>query len=190
MIGLYIMTQTKFVKVPPWPKKTLGQSISFVDKLGFNAINFSLADFRPVKDGFSIHENPITFFNHFELRSTPGCYLQIKAFKNFGQEVDISSSLGHNILFKDRKVYPIKFLIKHYPLRSTSSAQKKIFYDRKPRYLEILRKKGAHTQYDNFTLNQSFIYSPTTLKPYNNHDFAYEHYLVEFLTSVGIKEYV
>lgn len=176
------------IRMSPWIGKTLGEAISFVDGLGFNAINFTLLDFRPTKEGFSKEDNPLEFFQHFELRDTPGCFLQIKAFKNFGQPIDLSSQLGHEVLFENRKVFPIKFLLKHYPLRSTTSARKKIFKDRRPRYLKSLRDQGAHVQYDKYTPEQKFIWNPEELNIYREDKTAYEKHLVKFLTGVGIKE--
>jgi len=175
------------IRMSPWIDKTLGESISFVDSLGFNAVNFTLADFRPIKEGFSKDDDPIKFFQYFELRDTPGCFLQMKAYKNFGQKVDISTTFGHDILFEERKVFPIKFLLKHYPLRSTKSARKKIFVDRKPRYLKSSREKGAHVHYDKYQPEQTFIWDSKDLNLYKNNKYAYEKYIVQFLTGVGIK---
>jgi hypothetical protein len=176
------------IRIGPWRGISLGNSIRIVDKLGFNAINFTLLDFRPTKSNYTSDTNLQEFFKYFEMRDTPSAFLQVKAWKNFGQEVDIKSNLGHDVIFHDKKVFPIKFLLKHYPLRSEKSAKTKIFKNRMPRYISEMRTKGIHRQYDKFSTKDKFLWSTQELNFFESDEIAFEKYMLEFLTGIGIKK--
>lgn len=169
-----------------WRDKSLIQGISFADHYGYSAIDFTVIDFRPVKDGFSSKDNPNDFFHNFEFTGIPGYFQQIKCWKRLDNvDVDLASSGGHNASFEGQKVFPLKFLSKHYPLRSTAQANKKIFKERKNDFDKNERKKGWHIQYDNYTSEQPFIWDKKYLDIFTFGHF-YNEYIVERLSGMGV----
>jgi len=132
----------------PWPNKTFLQALRLVDGLGYNCINFELFNFRPIVGSYNGINNPQDFFKYWE----PDYYSepQVKCWKNNGQKIDLVSSGGHIAQFEGQKVFPIKFVMKHYPIRSSKHGSKKIFSDRLPRYDKEERSMHWHTQYDKY----------------------------------------
>lgn len=180
----YIHNDSDEIRCSPWKNVSLKSAISYADQLGFNAIDYTVIDFRPTKDGFDNTKNPESFFTHFEFGKRPGHFVQIKTWKNTGQKVDLHSSGGHQATFENRKIFPLKFLLKHYPLRSTKQAKIKIFSYRLPRISLADKKKGWHTQYNNYDIESKYIWNKNELLPYSS--TFYNEYLVERLTGLGI----
>lgn len=181
----YIHYDADELRISPWPEVSLVEAVSFVDSLGYNALDFTILDFRPIKDGFDGSQKIESFIEYFEFGRRPGHFQQIKAWKNTGQEVDISSTGGHEAVFAGRKIYPLKFITKHYPLRSNAQARRKIFEERLPRISPQEKKKGWHIQYNKFSQKDDFIWPKTKLIKFDNH--ARQKYLIEMLTGVGIE---
>ncbi|MDU2063361.1 MAG: glycosyltransferase family 2 protein [Sporomusaceae bacterium] len=175
------------IRESPWKGVTLGAAIAFIDELGFNAIDFTVLDFRPVapqSDRPGGMQNNLLFF---EFGKRPGHFAQVKAWKNqSGVAVNLAASGGHIAEFADQKVYPIKFLLRHYPLRSPEQARKKIFADRKGRFLPAEKEgKGWHIQYDQFTPEDSFIWDRNSLICWNRNLLDNE-YFVERISGIGV----
>ena len=151
----------------PWPEMTLKEGIWVADKMGFSAIDFELLNFRPVNNSFVPGTDVRTALTMYE-----GCEdfnaKQIKAWKKPACRVDIVNSGGHDISFEGRKVFPVKFILRHYPIRSQEHGIRKVFEERKKRFHEEERKIGWHVQYDSVTSHQyNFIHDPATLTPYD-----------------------
>jgi hypothetical protein len=49
----------------------LKEGLSRVDSLGYNSVNFTVLDFRPVQQGFGKGKNPEAFFKYFEFGIQP-----------------------------------------------------------------------------------------------------------------------
>lgn len=133
----------------PWRDMKLREALSFVDSLGYNAINFDLIDF--CLD--SMEKRTDTDIRSVMTRYKPGQHfnhLQVKGWKRQAKTVDLHSKGGHHVLFEKQRIFPLPFLLRHYPLRSIQQAQKKIFSDRKGRFLEKETKRGWHTQYNEY----------------------------------------
>ena len=137
------------IRCSPWHGVRLVDAIAAADALGYDAIDFTVADFRflrsPVQ-GTAAYEQGLTFF---EFGCRPGHFSQIKAWKNRCR-VNLTDSGGHAADFPGRRIYPLKFLTKHYPLRSFEQAQRKVFRDRIPRTRREQASHGWHAQYDAF----------------------------------------
>lgn len=146
----YIHTDVDEIRVGCF-SNSLYDDICFVDSLGFNALDFTVLDFRPVNNNFKKGDNLKESFKYFELGRRFGHFLQIKGWKYInGKRYDLASSGGHNIEFDGKKVFPYKFLLKHYPLRSLEHMRRKIFKERLPRMEEGKKKYGWHTHYDKY----------------------------------------
>ena len=133
----------------PWFETTLYEGVRKVDRLGYNTINFELLNFRPINNTFiegedvrkylTLYESP----QYFDLK-------QVKAWKNTGVKVDLISSGGHKVRFNGVRLFPLNFILRHYPIRSEQHGYKKIFKDRVPRFNKEEKDMTWHMQYDSF----------------------------------------
>lgn len=172
-------------RVSPWKDVTLQEALTFVSSCGYSAIDFTIAEFRPTKDGYKGKEHPDAFFYNFEFTPIEGYFLQIKGWKYNGR-VQLASSGGHSAEFPERKVFPFKFTSKHYPLRSVAQAKRKIFKDRLSRFTEEEKKRGWHVQYNSFNKDDEFLWEERHLQKFTP-DYFYNEYIVELISGIGIR---
>lgn len=152
---------------PPWPGMKLSDAIRWVDGIGYNCIDFRVLNFPPLGNGFQPGADPGRHFTHWE---DPVIYdtLQRKAWKAQKTPVSLAASGGHEARFPERRVFPIRFLLRHYPIRSQEHGQRKVFDERKNRFVEKERAKGWHVQYDSIAdESHSFLGDPSQLHPYD-----------------------
>jgi hypothetical protein len=149
----------------PWSYLSLKDAIRRVDALGFNAIDFAGLDFWPVHDRFRAGDDVRAEFTHYA-ELAPYDRLQIRCWKKTA-ELDLASSGGHDAQFPDRKVFPVRFILRHYPIRGQTHGERKIFRERRDRFIERERDRGWHVQYDNVQEGASFIRDPATLTSYD-----------------------
>jgi len=173
------------IRTTPWPNINLHDGICKVDHMGFNAIDHTAITFHPVDNLFISASNFEDHFKYYEFGKRPGHFTQIKAWKNMGIPVDLMQSGGHQVCFEGRCIFPYKFLLKHYPIRSQAHGEKKIFQDRQPRWHPHERQMGWHTQYDLLKPGCSFLRDPNELNYFEENEFNNE-YLVERLSGIGI----
>ena len=160
------------IRTSPWPGLSLKDAILKVDREGFNSIDHTVAIFYPVDNDFTAGANFEAYFKYFEFTDRPGQFVEINAWKNLGRRVSLSKSGGHEIRFKGRRTYPFRFLLKHYPVRSQAHGEKKIFRERKPRWLPQERASGWHTHYDHINEGHSFLRRPGDLRLFNESEFG------------------
>jgi len=173
------------IRESPWQGVKLKDAIFYVDMCGFNSIDHTVVEFYPVDNNFPMGEDFEKYFRFFEFGKRPRHFLQIKTWKNLGKKISLADSGGHEVFFEGRIVYPFKFLLKHYPIRSQYHGEKKIFKERKPRYNPNERVKGWHTHYDYIKEGYSFIKKSKELKYFDDLKF-YKEYLVERISGIGI----
>lgn len=177
------------IRETPWQQANLRQAISHADALGYNAIDFTVLDFRPVEPDAVKREGDCRMrLPFFEFGKRPGHFLQIKAWKNQAQlDVELGASGGHEAAFAGRKTFPLKFISRHYPIRSQEHGRKKIFQERKARFLPAEKEgKGWHIQYDHIQPDDKLLWDRSQLITWNRHVFDCE-YLVERLSGIGIR---
>jgi len=136
----------------PFPGTSLAEGIEIVDSLGFNAINFELYNFRPTDNSFKSGEDVRNYLKYLEY----GQWFdrnQIKAWKKQIQQVDLTSSGGHIVKFPASKIFPVPFILRHYPIRSQAQGEKKVYKDRLPRFSKEEKAIGWHVQYDSIDKN-------------------------------------
>jgi hypothetical protein len=175
------------IRESPWPGISLRDAIYRVDRDGYNAIDFTVLNFVPVDNNYQPGTNLENNFKYFEFGTLPSYFVQLKGWKKNTFRVNIHESGGHSAEFSDRKVYPYKFLLRHYPIRSQFHGEKKIFEERKPRYDPLLRAGGWHTQYDNNTLGSTLLKDPEGLVEFDSN--FHSIYLIERLSGIGIVRY-
>lgn len=158
-----INTDADELREGPWTDMSLRETFGLVDALGYSAVNFKVLNFRPVDDSFSAGDDLRERFAYFE----PGEWvnaLQIRAWKHTGAEIDITSSGGHNAAFADQRVFPVPFLLRHYPIRNSAHGRRKILKERMPRYTRQERDIGWHNHYDAMVEDQhAFIWDRSQL---------------------------
>lgn len=150
----------------PWSGQTLREGIQRVDAAGYNAIDFQVLNFSPTTadpvDAEDIRDRL--------LFCEPGGAFdrqQIKCWKKTGQPVVLTESGGHSAEFLDRRICPIRFLLRHYPIRSQAHGERKVFQERLPRFAPLERARGWHVQYNDLVEGASFVRDPTSLRRYD-----------------------
>ena len=175
----YIHYDADEIRMSPFPDTTLADFINFVDTLGYNAIDTTVLNFRMTDK----QDNIFGKNTYFELGRRPTFFMQTKTWKKC-QDIDLATTGGHLAQFENQKVYPIKILNKHYPLRNIEQAEKKVFQDRLPRFEKEKKEKGWHGHYDKIAETKDFIYKKENLHKFD--DNALEHYTLELISGIGI----
>ncbi|BBI34037.1 glycosyltransferase family A protein [Cohnella abietis] len=180
----YIHHDADEIRQSPWPDKNLNEAITYVDQMGYNAINHTLIEFFPTDNGYSQLVDYEDYFRYFEYGKLESDFIQIKAWKRTAEQVNLSDFGGHQAVFQGRRICPYKFTSKHYPYRSQQHAEKKIFRDRKSRYAPEELAQGFHTHYDNYNQGHLFIRDPAELIEFHNRSYHTVN-LVERLSGIG-----
>lgn len=168
------------IRDSPWPEINLKEGIFHVDRMGFNAIDHTELTFRPIDNQFIPGTDFSEYFKCCRITPPSWDYFQVKAWKNTGRPFSFHQSAGHQVTFEGRRVYPYKFLLRHYPIRSQSHGEKKIFTHRKPRYNPEEKSRGWHVHYDSYQQGCSFIHRPEELEFFGKE--FYTKFLVERLS--------
>lgn len=150
----------------PWPHLTLAQALDAVGRLGYNAVDALVLNFPPTNDGFHAGRPVSDAFSHYEA-APPFDAVQIKCWRRQPALVDLRSSGGHDVRFPDRRVCPIRFLLRHYPIRGQAHGERKVFGERRARFSAEERALGWHRQYDAWRKGDSFLRDPGTLVRYD-----------------------
>ena len=171
------------ILVSPWPGISYRDGLYLVDQAGFNCVDHTIVEFQPVDDGFETGMDHEAYFRHFDLKhlSHPR---QRKAWKNCGQPISTIPSAGHDVVFDGRRIYPFKFLLKHYSFRSQRQAEKKVFRERKARWNPKERARGWHIHYDSMEEGHQFVQSASDTAVFDEDSFN-KTYIVERLSGVG-----
>src|SRR6185503_8331462 len=99
-----------------WTGVPLLDGIRPVDALGYNAIDFASPDLWPIDDRFqpgSDLRDALTLHSEREWYDR----LQIRCWKK-APDVDLAATGGHEAQFEGRRVFPVRFISRHYPIRS------------------------------------------------------------------------
>jgi hypothetical protein len=166
----------------PWPGVTLRDALWHVSEEGYNCIDHVTLTFWPTDDAFVAGDDPERHFRHFEFSTHPGHFHQRRAWQQGAGRVALARSAGHDVDFPGRRVYPYKFLLKHYPVRTRAQALRKLC-ERRARWNDAERAKGWHRQYDD-TDAAEVVRDPAQLLRF---DAAFHRrYLLERLSGVGV----
>jgi glycosyltransferase involved in cell wall biosynthesis len=175
------------LRYSPWPGITLGQGISFIHSLGYSALDFTVIDFHYTQNQEYTGNQPVEkALTHFEFGRSHWHFSQVKAWKNQRVPVGLSQTGGHEVNFPGRKIFPLKFLLKHFSLRSRIQAETKVFKNRLPRFEREQKLYNWHAQYRGTTVDQLRAgWDACQLIPWSDPVF-YSEYLVERLSGLGL----
>jgi len=164
----YLFVNADEFRETPWPDTTLRDGLARVDELGYNAVNFALFNFRPTDESFVPGTDPRVALTGYEVGALYDT-LQIKAWRRpTGGTADLVHSGGHNIGLPGRRVFPLPFILRHYPIRSSEHGRRKVHAERLGRFSRRERADGWHVQYDAFAdTERSFLHDSATLRQWN-----------------------
>lgn len=155
------------IREAPAPFKTLYEGILKADQEGYNAINFDEFVFLPTAEEESFegtdYVETMRYYYYFE----PWLLRQVKAWKNYGQLLDLVTSGGHSANFEGRKIYPDNFILRHYIVLSRTQAIAKYCIERTYSREEVERL-GWHGSRANFNPTQLQFPSKHQLKILNS----------------------
>lgn len=142
----YLHVDADEIRLPPWPGASLREGLDRVDASGYQLVNFRLYNFRLTAD---LPENTTDFEAAMPLYSATERFnqRQVKAWRAH-PEVDLASLGGHHVRTPGARVFPTRFIHKHYPVRSFAHGQRKIMAERKARFSHAEKARGWHVQYD------------------------------------------
>jgi hypothetical protein len=181
----YIHVDADEVRLSPWEHLSLRQALYAVDAAGFNLVDHTCLGFHPIDDRWEPGMSLSSHFRFYDYGAIPGHYMQRKAWKRIqGVRPVLAPSGGHDVSFPGRRIYPYKFLTKHYPIRSQTHGERKIFSERIARYdPEEKRGMGWHNQYDGYEPGCSFLRAPAELMEWNAG--FYSDQLIARLSGIG-----
>lgn len=162
----YIHHDADEFREAPLPGTTLRAAIAWVDRMGYNAIDFRVLNFSPVDDAFRPGDDPREHLTRWE---PPAEYdrLQRKAWKAGSGDVTLEDG-GHDVRFDGRRLFPLRFLLRHYPIRSQAHGSRKVMRERKGRFHADELEMGWHRQYDDVAgPNHLFLRNPASLRSFD-----------------------
>ena len=107
----------------PWDGVSLSEAVQRVDELGFNAIEFRVLEFPPVGRPWTGSESLEETFPGWR-EPADGAGALVRCWKKV-DEVDLLSSGGSEADFGRRRVFPVRFTLRHYPIRSQEHGERK-----------------------------------------------------------------
>lgn len=162
----YIHHDADEFRESPFLGISLRSGIILANLFGFNAIDFCLLNFRPTDNRFPEGGDVRGSLKWFQWGEGFNS-LQIKAWKNTGNPVDLTTHAGHSALFKGRVIFPLKFILRHYPIRSQQHGEEKVLKQRRNRFVQEERDKGWHLHYDEVEEGFNFLYRVDELEEYH-----------------------
>lgn len=166
----------------PWPGIGLRDGLYHVDRAGFTCIDHITLNFWPVDNGYDSTVDLESHFAYFEFSAHAGHFHQRRAWKHPHNPVCLAPSAGHDVVFPGRRVYPFRFLLKHYPIRSQAHGERKVLHERQPRFSGEERSLGWHQQYEQI---ERFVRDPRDLHVFEPATF-YERWFIERLSGIGV----
>ncbi len=171
------------IRQSPWPWVSLIDSLLAIEHCGYNCIDHTVLNFRPVDDSWQPGDDLATSFPWCQFGDTPADFLQIKGWKPQATHLSMAANAGHEVKFDGRRVFPYKFLLRHYSIRSQAHGERKVLRERQPRWSEEERAKGWHVHYDHIDEGTSFLWEPEGLERFETID---QRLLLARLSGVGL----
>jgi hypothetical protein len=152
----------------PWPGVGLVEGLEEVARHGYNAVDFAVLDFAPLVGVAPYSGGDLrAAFTHFAWGQAYN-RLQIRCWRQPVARVDLASSGGHEARFEGRRVFPVRFVLRHYPIRSEAHGAHKVPNERRARFLDEERARGWHVQYDAWQPGASFLRQASELERFDD----------------------
>lgn len=177
----YIHYDVDEMRLGPWKGKNLRETLYYIDRLGYNAVDNTVIDFKLTKED---DDNIFMRDTCFDFRHLRDGYLQRKTWKAT-DGIDLKKSAGHTVKIEQPKIFPLKILNRHYPLRSAEQAYRKIFVDRKPRFAKERKERGWHGHYNDIHTDKDLFTPADRLIPWN--DSVWEQYYISLFMGCAIR---
>ena len=171
------------IRESPWPDVDLPTAMWIVDQWGYNCIDHTVVDFRPVDESWQQGGDLIIAFPWFEFGNHGAHFTQLRAWKPEPAPAALAPSGGHEATFDGRRVFPYKFINRHYSIRSQAHGERKVLRERHGRWSPTERERGWHTHYDHFDTGSSFIWDAADLLRWEEVD---HRFLLQRLTGAGL----
>lgn len=170
------------IREAPAPYTSLLEGIQHADRKGYNAIDFDEFVFLPVNDRDDHESGDYVDQMKYYYFFRPQEFHRINAWKRTSKPLCLTCSGGHRVEFKNRKVFPVKFTLRHYIALSREHAIKKYSVSRvySPFETDVL---GWHGPRAGFLPKNLRLPSPDRLKivgsgghwdrsePWTSHEF-------------------
>ena len=175
------------IRQSPWPGVSLRRALFALDRFGFNCADFTVMNFRPVADTWDGSRSLAESFSWFEFGAgVQADFVQRKAWKPQPIPVRFAATGGHDTSFAGRRIFPYKFLNRHYPIRSSAHGRRKVLRERQGRWSAAERERGWHVHYDGFSDASEFLWRPDHLHRFDSLPALDERLLIERLTGAGL----
>jgi hypothetical protein len=178
-----ILNDADELRESPWSDASIVDALWMIEGWGYNCVDHTIINFRPIDDLWRNGGDLSVFFPWCEFGDASGHFTKLGTWKPQATPVQLASSGGHQAIFEGRRVFPYKFLVRHYPIRSQSHGERKVFQERRPRWSPVERAKGWHVHYDHYNVDTSFIWDPAGLFRWDELD---HHFLLQRLSGVGL----
>lgn len=180
----FIHVDADEIRYSPWRKYNLSEGISIADGMGYNLINFKLFNFHLTLN--SQNNKYIEKSMQYYSKGEDFNRMQVKAWKK-DSEIDLIRMAGHIAIVKEPKIFPIRFIHKHYPIRSIEQGTRKILKERLGRYSQADKAKGWHIHYDHMNVDKEELINKIVKDQSNLQLFSIEDVRDELLLeSTGI----
>ena len=180
----FLHTDIDEVRRSAWPGVSLREGLFRVGRGGYDAVDFTVVVHPAVDEAFVAGMDHERHFRHFTFSASSWDFLRVNAFRPDGRDVSLVSSGGHEAVFEGRRVFPFKFLIRHYPIRGQRHGERKVFRERLGRWDSSETARGWHIQYDGLMEGQNLLADPLGLRLFDDTSFP-EEFLAERLTGLG-----
>ena len=141
---------------------------------GCKRADFSLINFRPIDSGkaaFNLRQ-----MRHFEYGTRLGHFVQWKGWLQGTQRADLASlRRPSRFSFQMRVIFPTKFLIMHYPIRSRKLTGKRKFSSNASHASLERERLGWHTHDDHYSEKSHFTWRQEDLIQWDDALFWKEH---------------
>ena len=174
------------VRQSPWAGVSLRRALWCVEQFGFNCVDHVVMNFRPVDERWHGAGELQEAFEWFEFGDHHAAFRQQKAWKPQPAPVRCATTGGHNAEFPGRRVFPYRFLLRHYPIRSTGHGRRKVLVERQGRFSPEERERGWHVHYDQYSEHSTFLWAPGSLHRFTTLDDLDQRLLVERLSAAAL----
>lgn len=145
------------IRESPWPGVNLREGLGRVAAEGYDAVDEVVLVFRPTDEGFAPGMSPADYFRQFTWDRARAPLTHVKSWLQNGQKADLALFGGHSAEFEGRRVYPLPFINRHYPVRSSAQGRRKLA-ERQARCAAESIERGWHVHYQG--AEEAVIYPP------------------------------